>query len=257
MKRFTAMLLTSTAVIAGCGVKAYEIRMERTLEQKKYEQKVNTYLNAAPKDKAFGENNVWVRSPKPMVEGSFMLSNPTPAMWDLAASFQGAPPPPKQANENAPPPAALPPMKLHVLARAKPKPAKKGAPAPDPAKAGRGDFTADVKALLANDFGAADGKTTDEVTKHSQNRFKRLIFQSPTNGDNIEVYFYDYNKKEMEVALIFDIPPAVKKVPMGSQAVEFCLDAFAAGRKARALFNGGSAEEAGGSPAKATEGPAF
>jgi hypothetical protein len=159
-------------------------------------------------------------------------------MFELIATFldtRGAAP--AQGAEAAPAPAGL---RLHVLARVKRKKAapKKGeAPPPE---VPRGDFVMDVRQVLASELGNPEealNKGLDSSTQ-GKNAFKRLIFTAG-NGDYIRAYFL---KQDIyEVALIWDVPPAVDKAT--ANGVRYCLESFAVGPTALARFQGRSEDE--------------
>ena len=252
MKRSWVVVLSAFGtLVAGCGLPGYESRMNKTLERLEREQKINSFLQPAAQGK-FKELSLWLRPPKPMAESKLLLSD-QPGLYDLTASFLGAPaqPPPGPGQDPLP---DLPPMRLHVLARMKKTP-KKGEP-PQPAVAARGAFIGDVRAFLANEIGPGAADKSPQNDKKGNTSFKRLIFPA-TSGDTIQVYFTDANKGQTEVALIFDIPPDLRKNPIATTGIELCLESFAIGGPALRLFNNGgkseSDDEEGGSPS----GPGF
>jgi len=251
MKRIWAVIVSATGIlIAGCGEKLYESRLEETLSRMKYEQKLDSYLQPPAQGK-FKEMNVYLRPPKPMEESKLMLTE-QPGMYDLTATFLGSPAgtaPPTVEGQTPSEAPVLPPMRLHVLGRMKAKKgtAKKGTPKPsvDPNTAGRGAFVSDVRALLAAELGPeANPDKSPSTDKKKKTPFKRLIYQGQS-GNTIQVYFAEINKGETEVALVFDIPPALLKTPIVIPGIELSLDAFVLGRKASQMFNGGESSEGG------------
>lgn len=241
MTRVQAMMVVAIAlIVSGCGVAMYDSRMNKTLENLKYEAKLNNFLEK-PAEGKFKELNVFLRVPKPMVEDKLGLANIQPGFMDHGATFTGAP---TAVGKEGEPPPALPPMKLHVLVRQKPKKAaaKKGEapPAADPATAARGNFVSDVKGILSElgPEGASD-KSPTNVTM-GRNAFKEFKFTA-ASGDDVRVYFADANKGDLEVALVFDVPAAIRTTPMAVSGIEYCLKSFALGTPARNLFNGKAA----------------
>ncbi|MDB5352320.1 MAG: hypothetical protein JWN86_3567 [Planctomycetota bacterium] len=240
MNRVWALMLTmTTLVVSGCGVAAYDVRLKDTLEKLRYEAKLNSFLEK-PAEGKFKELNVWLRVPKPLVEDKLAL-NTAPGAIDHGATFTGSPVP-LAAKEGETPP-VLPPMKLHVLVRQKPKKAaaKKGEPPPtvDPNVANRAAFIADVKATLAAAYGGEAATDKAPATfKANKNTFKDLKFTA-ASGDDIRVYFAEANKGDLEVALVFDIPPALRTNALAGSGVDYCLKSFALGNAARNLFNNG------------------
>ena len=259
MNRACAMVVSSMCVlVAGCGLEDYEKRMESTLSTMKYQQKLNSYLQPAAQGK-FKELNVYIRPPKPLEEGKLLLTEQTDT-YDLTATFIGSPASSPAANTGDPEPPKLPPLQMHVLSRVKAKKAtpKKGdaAPAPDPSAVNRGNFVSDVRALLAGVLGPeANPELAPKNDKKQNITFQRLIYQGQS-GDTIQVYFADFNKGETQVAIIFDIPPALLKTPIVTQGIDLSLNAFALGNAARKLFNGGVVSP-GGEKASGGDGPAF
>ncbi len=225
MRRVWLMILSASLITAiGCGKKHYEERMTKTLDKMKYDQRLKKNLMDAPTEKKFTDLDIYVRPPKDEVYAKTGQLPVGEGQFDLDASF----------NEKTD-------ASLHVLARVKrPKKATptKGAPPPPPPTA-RGAFDADVLTVLASVFGSPDAlltpKFVEEVKKG--NRFKRLIFAT---GDN-EVKVYLYKQDIYEVALVFVYNNKLKN-PISSK-IDLCLESFAAGAKAKLLFQGGNTEE--------------
>lgn len=261
MKRFWSMVLVSSvAGVAGCGATSYKTRMDATLSRKIDEQGMNDNLEPPAKSR-FEEYSVFVRVPKRLGESDLIWTAP-PGLFERTASFVGSPEPVKKSDDTAGP--TLPPLKMHVLVRQKPKKAavKKGEPAPpvDPLTANRGDdFIGDVRNLMAADFGAdANGGKKPVEYRVGDVNFKNLNFLA-ANGDNIRAYFARDDKSETEVAIIFDVPPPLLNTPMVTKGVRFALTSFAMGAAARRNFNGG-VPDAPGAPAESGKppgGPAF
>lgn len=246
MTRLGAMAATTVALLfAGCGYELYEKRMEDTVGNLKKAQRADTLLEKPAQGK-LRELSVFVRIPKPLTETNYGLPEQA-GLFDYAATFTGAPssPAPK-VGEN---PVVLPPMTLHILARAKPKKAtpKKGeaAPPPDPNAAARGDFVADVRQVLAGKYGAdAVGDKSPQNNKADRTTFRKMVFNAP-DGSEVRVYFADANKKELETALIFEIPQGLMKNEMVTDAVPLAVDQFAIGPKAPGLFDPRAARRRG------------
>jgi hypothetical protein len=193
---------------------------------------------------------IYIRPPKPLEEAKELgLPSAAPGQYDLAVTFFGQPKEQEaqgkqaEAKEGAAPPDANAVVRLHVLARVKkPKRTPKKGEAPPPDTSGRGEFTADVRSLLATDLSAGEAATTGQpkAAPAKSNSFKRLIFNSPVNNDAVRVYFY--TQGNYDVALVWDIPPAFGKSMDG--AIELCLESFAVDRKASNAFANGYSEEA-------------
>ena len=91
MTRVRAMMVAAIAlIVSGCGVAMYNSRMDKTLENLKYEAKLNNFLEK-PAEGKFKEMNVYVRVPKPMVEDKLGLASAQPPVIDHGATFTGAP----------------------------------------------------------------------------------------------------------------------------------------------------------------------
>ena len=256
MKRVWAMAFVAGAVVvAGCGVPSYNERLRNTLEHKKYEQAIDTYLER-PSEGKFKDLGVYFRAPKRLAESSPVWTLPA-GLFDQAASFIGSPEPIKQVDETMGP--TLPPLKIHVLVRQKPKKAaaKKGEPAPpvDPLTANRGDFVGEVRQIMASDYGPeANNEKKPAADSFGDASYKSLKFLA-ANGDNIRAYFARDDKTETEVAIIVDVPPALLNNPMVTKGVDYALRSFAVGAQALRLFNGGAPGAA--DSGKAPGGPAF
>ncbi len=243
MIRVRAMMVTTMAVVvAGCGMKDYETRMANTLTEMKEEQQLKTFTEDPVQGKVKGLH-VFLRPPKPAVEESGLQLSQAPGMFDFGTSYTIAPKaPPAKEGETAP---ALPPMKMHVLIRQKPKKAapKKGEPAPaaDPAApvANRGEFRSDVRAILAADFGGdVAEKSPTKVTK-GKTTFERFLFNAttgPSAGNTIEAFLASAEKGDLQAALIFDFSPTIKTNTIINDGKELCLKHFALGSKARGAF---------------------
>lgn len=250
MKRVWMCLVTlSVVVVAGCGVPAYNERIASTLKRLKYEQAINTYL-LPPAEGKFKELNVFLRLPKPAAEIGTGFAPPA-GLFDHIASFQAQPESPP-AKEGAAPVGALPIMKIHVFVRQKPKKAtpKKGEAAPaETAAASRGNFISDVRQTIGSEYGsdAANEKSPTNKT-FGDTTYKELIFASAQTGNDVRVYFTEANRGELEAALVFDIPKAIRSHSIVSNGVDYTLRSFALG---------GGAKKAADSGAKGTEGPAF
>lgn len=238
MRRFSALSAGVGLMLlaAGCG-RSYEKRLEATLTQMKYQQKLDQYLSEPAGDplKSLG---IYLRTPK----GMSMATQPglaaDPSQYELNATFlgEGGGGAAEKGGE-----APAPVLRLHTLARVKrPKrAAKKGEP-PPPEPAPRGKFIDDVRQLLAAELGNPEEALTKAAQDDTQknNKFKRVLFGAG-NGDTIKVYFF--KEGESEVALIWAIPPSVDK--SSANGVRYCLESLAVGPKAQRMFQGGSDEE--------------
>ena len=232
MRRVWLMIATATLVaFVGCGKKSYEERLAKTLEKLDYDRRLKKNLNEAPaSEKKFTDLGIYVRPPKDELLAKTGQLPVTEGQFDLDASFN-------DTKDNT---------ALHILARVKmpKKPPTKGA-TPAPATPPRGAFDAEVISVLAGVFGSPDAlqapKFNAEKTSKMGNSFKRLIFT--TNEKDKEVKLYIYKQDAHDVALIFVYPSDPKAKGLMSSKIEYCLDSFATGEKAKRLYAGGAAEE--------------
>ena len=81
MKRALAVLASSLFVLA-IGCKDYDFRLEKTLEERKYEKRLNDNLQAAPTKGALQGDKIFIRPP-------LGLEGPTPT-FTLTASRPGS-----------------------------------------------------------------------------------------------------------------------------------------------------------------------
>jgi hypothetical protein len=241
--RRVLVLVGSAALVGllGCGLSSYELRMQRTLDNLKYRQRLDANLGPAA-DAKFKELSVFVRPPKGLIKSETLMLSDKPGMFDLQATFFGSPSAPVAEGETAPPPSA--PLRLHVLVRLKKKPRPtKGAP-PPPAT-NRGKFSDDVRSLLAEDYANQEALSipAKPITKRG-NKFQNLVFQAG-NNDTIQAWLV--SQGNFDVALVWQIPQGVEKTT--GTARELTLESFAVGPKAQALFAGGGVDdELGGGP---------
>ena len=230
MRRVLALLATTALLLAGgCGGRSYDIRLDKTLERMRYEKRLKDNLMEAPKAK-FEYFMIFVRPPKNLTGPTkeFQLSALEPGKFDLTESFFEKD---KQSS-------------LHVLARVKqPKVAskKKAAAKPEPVTP-RGDFSADVVAVLNSVYGVElDLAKAKEEKKKEINVFKHMKFEG--NGKVVQLYLNVVKGSSYEVALIFEYPKS-EEANLVSK-IELCLESFATGDRARKAFSGTGTEEEG------------
>jgi hypothetical protein len=232
MKRAIATVIGACCLLT-FGCRDYDVRLDETLEDMKYQKRLNDNLAEAPTKGLLQQELIYIRPPKgftgPMK--AFSLANIEAGKFDLENSFIEEA---KQAS-------------LHVLARhKKPKAAapKKGpAPAEPPP---RGDFTAEVIEVLKVAYGIDDlepGKFKPETKRHKgrENSFKATKLDVATK--EVQVYLYGDKNGPYNVALIFEY----LKTEMNSLSpkIGLSLEAFATGEAARRVFAGGSDAEGG------------
>ena len=215
---FGTMATASLLVFLGCS-RTYDYRIERTVESLKYEKRLNDNLMPAATKGRFHELLIYLRPPKNLkASQEFHLPRPEPGRFDLEQSFQ------ESAKQS-----------LHVLARVKrPTIAKKKKETSEKAAA-RGDFGADVLAVLnsaskpAEEVVISKFKTVEKKRTGSShgNEFQYHIFSS--NNKTVQVYFY--KKEPYDVVLVFEYP--ISEHSNLQSKITLCLESFAVGEKAR------------------------
>jgi hypothetical protein len=258
MRRIWIVLASASLVAAwGCGG-SYNDRLDRTLRDRKYAQRLNEMLMPPPQDPKFKDPNwIFIRPPKDLqpVRESAVLVAADKFGFDLAFSFLDSGPPAGTAAPGASPaptgeaPKAVEPgsakQSMHILARV--KQTKKAAPkkkGPEPAP--RGEFTADVLAVVNAVYPKSE-VTLDKFkpTTKKANTFKQYTFAF--GGKNVHIYLYNPKNDPYEVALIFEYPTADQANVFGK--IELCLETFAVDSKAKIAYSGGVGEPTEGAPA--------
>ena len=233
MKRALASLAGLVLVLViGC-VQEYDFRMAKTIDNKRYQKRLNDNLEAPPAKTNLQTGNIFVRPPKGLQgpHKTFGLAVLEPGKFDVEDTFAD---PQKQAS-------------LHILARVTvPKPAGKKASTPAETTQ-RGDFTDDVLELLKNAYGGEFDKSrlkNDEKKSPNgrTNSFKSLT--SEVQGKEIKVYIFGEKSSPEKVALIFDYPKEEARTL--SSKINLCLESFAVGGAAARSFAGAGDEEFGG-----------
>jgi len=221
MRRVLAMLGTmALLVLGGCGAKSYDKRMDQTLENIRYQDRLNRLLIPALSQGKWQELSIYLRPPKNLAQTkAWMLAETEEGKFDQQASFAEGK---KQS--------------MHVLARVKraKTPGKKAAPAPT---VDRTNFNGDVLAVLNESYKPPED--LDIAKFKNKNDFKYHTFQM--NDRSVEVYLYN-KKGPYEVALIFEYPR--KEQAELFKKIELCLESFAVGEQARRRFSGATEEEA-------------
>ena len=241
MRRVFVILASACLfLIAGC--RDYDVRLEKTLEEMKYQQRLEKNLEKAPQKGLLQTELIYVRPPKGLTgpTKTFSLVAVEPGKFDLENSFIDQA---KQAS-------------LHVLARhKKPKaPPKKGTPPADVAP--RGDFTAEVIDLVKAAYGADEltpSKFKAVTKKHEsrENMYKEAKLD--LNAKEVLIYLYGDKNGPYNVALIYEYPKS--ELNNLSPKIGLSLEAFAVGDAAQRAFSGGTefegGEEAGGDAGQA------
>jgi hypothetical protein len=229
MRRASAVLLTATLLLCvGCGRRSYDLRLEHTLDDLRYRQRLDQFLIPAPTDPKFKDFPMYIRPPKGMTLSSqFVMLNDAdlpPGQFDMSVSFTS-----RSGN-------------LHVFARRKaaPKPTGKDAPqVPVPTEPQR-PFEPEVLRILAEVYPAEALQTPNFANETKKpNEYRRLIFRSP--NDNV-VRVYLYKRDQYDVALIWDIPAAEDANATLATARDLTLQSFAVGNRANNYFSGSMSE---------------
>jgi hypothetical protein len=238
MRRVLALFATTgLLLLAGCGLGSYETRLNKTLEDMKYQDRLNKLLMPAQKGK-FEELSVYLRPPKNLAQTKeWQLAPSEPGKFDVEASFLEAK---KQS--------------MHVLVRVKrPKtPGKKAAPSAAD-NVDRTNFVGDVLLILNESFKPPEDLTPNKF-KTEKKRANEYRYQAITLGDkNVQIYLYKV--EPYEVALVFEYPKS-EQADVFSK-IGLCLESFATGEKARRYFAGATTEEEASQQAAPSGGPAF
>jgi hypothetical protein len=233
MKRVLAVSVGVSFVLA-IGCSDYDIRLEKTLEEKKYEKRLNTNLEAAPTKGKLQGDEIFVRPPLGLqIAQAFVLTAAETQKFDIENSFIDQ----KKGTS------------LHVVARTKkpkgPPSTKKGAAAAEQ-PAVRGKFIDDVVELVkaAYNVELAPAGLKSESKKHGNraNDYKAVKLDLTTKV--VEVYVFTEPNGIHDVAMIFEYPTAEKTYM--EPKIGLCLESFAVGDRARRFFDGATATDVDG-----------
>lgn len=218
--------------------------MEKTLEEKKYEKRLNTNLEVAPTKGKLQGDEIFIRPPLGL-EGptaAFSLTAVESGRFDVENSFIDQ----KKGTS------------LHVVTRTKkPKaaPSAKKGPGPGaapPEPAVRGKFIDDVvelvKAAYSVELTSTQLKAESKSHGNRENAYKAVKLDLTTK--EVEVYVYIEPNNVHEVAMIFEYPKAEKDYM--NPKIGLCLESFAVGERARRFFDGATATDVDGSGEMAT-----
>jgi hypothetical protein len=226
------VILLSACLYLVLGCRDYDYRLGQTLDEMKYQQKLEKNLEQPSTKGSLEKELIYLRTPKGLSPTkTFTLVAVEQGKFDLENSFLDEA---KTAG-------------LHVLARhKKPKaPPKKGAATPPPA-APQGEFTAEVIELLKTAYGVEDltpskFKATSKRHAGRENQYKEAKLN--LNTKEVLVYLYGEKNGPYNVALIFEYPKA--EASTASSKINLSLESFAVGEIARRAFSGGGTEEGG------------
>jgi hypothetical protein len=231
MKRAIAVGI-GACLLFSFGCRDYDVRLDETLEEMKYQKRLDDNLADAPTKGLLQQELIYIRPPKGFTgpTKAFSLATIEPGKFDLENSFI------EEAKYAS----------LHVLARhKKPKAAapKKGPAPAEPAP--RGDFTAEVIEVLKLAYGVdlepSQFKPESKRHKGRENSYKVAKLDLATK--EVQVYLYGDKNGPYNVALIFEYPKT--EVNSLSPKIGLSLEAFATGEAARRVFSGGSEAEGG------------
>ncbi len=236
--RQAVAVVSGLLVVVMVGCKDYDLRLQETLDEMKYQKQLNDNL-APPQQKGrLKDELIYIRPPK-------SLTGPTqtfglaiePGKFDVEDTFID------QAKSAS----------LHVLARhKKPTPASKKKTTAPPAEATpRGKFTPDVLEVVKNAYGvdvpANQLKPDSKSHKGRDNPYKAAKLDLATK--EVQVFIYGNDNDTYQVALIFEGPK--EELRNLSSKINYCLQCFGVGDAARRSFAGVTEfdeGDAGGAP---------
>ncbi len=234
MKRVFAVLASACFVLA-IGCSDYDVRMGKTLEEKKYQNNLNKWLDDAPAKGLLKDDDIFIRPPKghPAAQ-AFSLVVIEPGKFDVDNSFIDT----KSGTA------------LHVLARVKkPKPppnAKKTA-APAEPTAARGKFIDDVVELVKSAYNVelTSGQFKPKSQEHGSrvNDYKYHSLDLTTK--QVEVYIFTESNGVHEVAMIFEFPKSKENSDKMATMIRYCLQSFGVSERAKHSYTGTSDLDAG------------
>src|SRR5262245_1103312 len=181
MKRVLVTLASLALVpLIGCA-RDYDARLTSTIDNKKYQKRLDDNLEIPPSKTNLQTSNIYIRPPKGLKgpTKTFGLPVVDPGKFDIEDSFID------QQKQGS----------LHLLARVDlPKPANKKAANPAPSAA-RGDFSADVLDFIKNVYGVDSEMSQLKPESKSHGR-RTNSFRTMTLGvSNKQVKVYLFGEK--------------------------------------------------------------
>jgi hypothetical protein len=230
-------ILASVGLLLGIGCGDYEIRLQKTYEEMKYQKRLKDNLADAPTKGQLEKDAIYVRPPKGL-QGptqAFSLTVVDPGKYDIENSFIDQE---KKAS-------------LHLLVRIK-KPkaapdAKKAAPAAEVTP--RGKFIDDVVELVKAAYGVelTSGMLKPESKTHLNRENAYKAWKQDLADKEVQVYLYGSDENSVhQVALIFEFPKT--EVDKLNTKIDLCLESLAVGERAQTAFSGGGDLDAGEEP---------
>ena len=232
MKRVLAVLAGASFVLA-IGCSDYDIRLEKTLEEKKYEKRLNTNLEAAPTKGKLQGDEIFVRPPLGLqIAQAFVLPAAETQKFDIENSFIDQ----KKGTS------------LHVVReprspRARPAPRRGRRPPSNPPPSGANSSTTLSSWSRPPIASSCAAGLKSESKKHGNraNDYKAVKLDLTTKV--VEVYVFTESNGIHDVAMIFEYPTA-EKTYMEPKSV--LLESFAVGDRARRFFDGATATDVDG-----------
>jgi hypothetical protein len=229
-------IVASACVVIVVGCKDYDLRLEETLEELRYQKRLSDNLGTAPTKGLLQQELIYIRPPKGYTgpTQTFGLTVVEPGKFDIENSFID------QAKQSS----------LHILARhKKPKAAtpKKGAATPKEPPP-RGDFMTEVIDLIRVAYGAeVEARQFKPVTKKHkgrENTYKE--YKLPLATKEVQIFIYGDKNGPYNVAFIFEHPTDQSSIL--SSKIGLSLEAFAVSEAARRAFSGSGDIEIGEEP---------
>jgi len=236
-------IMASACLVLGAGCSDYELRLQKTYDEMKYQKRLKDNLADAPTKGLLQQDAIYVRPPKGL-QGptqTFNLTVVDPGKYDIENSFID------QEKKTG----------LHLLARIKkpkapPNPKK---PAPVAETTPRGKFIDDVvelvKAAYPVELTTAQLKPETKTHANRENAYKGTKLDL---GDKeVQVYIYGDENSTHQVALIFEYPKT--EINNLSPKIGLCLESLAVGERARSAFSGSTEVEGGEEGGGGGQGP--
>ncbi len=232
------ILILATLILTGCS-QSYETRMDRTIQNIKYNDRLDRNLKPPAQSAGLADNNIYLRPPQPMdLQSGFGLPGFPIDQFEAAAQYQA---------ENA---------NLYVLARY--DAATRAAEQEQGAMIERGDFRESILSYLRNAYGNANvdveiaASSLERVDYRSEIYNKSITYDQLVflvSGFEIEIYIHEpSDKPDYHVALIFAMPEIDR--PDYAEKIRLCLQELAVGSDAQQKFRGGLGPiDSGGGPA--------
>ena len=231
MKRFFAVLASASFVLA-IGCSDYDIRLEKTLEERRYEKRLNANLEPAPTKGMLQADDIFIRPPKGLAGRLRLLPLPSSSPENLTSRIASS----TRRTVRA----------CTSLARIK-KP--KGAPNAKKAAAPAEHRPPEASSLTTSSSWSRPPTTSSSRPRSSSpNRIPRRPGERRTKPEaglglkQVEVYVYTEPNGVHEVALIFEYPNAQEKekdkTAYMSPKIGRCLECFAVSERAKSVLSG-------------------